>query len=159
MTLNCVVCGNNILNIIKKQYDFKIEDIPFRTKRKIERSKCSKCGEEYLDPPALKIIDEEVKIARNFLAEQDAQYRINNNSPVIPLHPPEYYTEESLPQTSKQWFDGFITYLRYATTTDTMKIVPASTPYKIYCNEAERIAVAIKQFVKPDDFFKLVSIS
>lgn len=156
----CVECGSTYMKTIKKQFDFRIEDIPFRTKQKYERLQCEQCGEEFIAGYLAAQIDKEVATARAFLAEQDRQYSYQNSiTDEIWMMPVEDRNKHTVPQPSKQWQRGFIHYLRMVNTGEKIIIVPTSTPYTIYCNEADKLATAARQFVKPDDYFKLTSIS
>lgn len=155
---DCAVCAGSLITI-KKQFDFKIEDIPFRTKQKYERQQCIKCGEEYIAADVATLMDKEFAEARAYIEEQDRTYKVTDTGPIVKIN--GYVDSEGYdaPASAKQWQTGYIHYLRQVVTQDKVSIIPASQAYNIYCNDEDRLSVAAKQFIKPDDYFKLTSIS
>lgn len=161
MMLNvCVEC-NGELKVIKKQFDFKIEDIPFRTKQKYERMQCLSCKEEYIPGIVAESMQKEFATARAFIAEQDRMYSYETSvkQEILLMHAETRDNKDySVPTPSKQWQTGIIHYLRYMHDGDKVIIVPASVTYLVYCNSEDKLSVAARQFVKPDDYFKLTCI-
>lgn len=149
---------------IKEYVQYRLDDIPFTTARKINHTVCKWCN-GILDVETNKELLADMDANRKYLLEQDKLYSSDRSMPITPMFGNEGAPWESImggyeaPKQSKQWHKGFINYLRQVTIGDNVKILAYLHEYEVYCNEADKLSVAIKQFVKPDDFFKLVSIS
>lgn len=148
---------------VKEHVRYRLDDIPFTTARKIYHLRCDLCkGGMSLD--LNKEFNDDLAKNRQFVTEQDNMYRYHEGvtMDIIPLNgyvkPDNFAYRMFFTQQSKQWHEGRINYLRFMQTADVVKIVPASTHFRIYCSEADVLSVAAKQFVKPDDYFKLTSI-
>jgi hypothetical protein len=154
----CVCEATECATEVKEYIRYHIDGLPFTTARKITHKMCGYCkGFAFLDTNK----ELQVDIAKNraFIAEQDRQYRINDDSPIIPINGYVHWLNEyAATQSAKQWQRGFIRYLRFVQTGEKINIVPATHEYLVYCNSEDKLSVAARQFVKPDDYFKLVSI-
>lgn len=147
------------ITAVKEYVRYHLGEFPFTTKRKINHHKCKLC-DGITDLDDNKELMADMTINRAFMAEQDRTYKVTDNTPIVPIKGYVEPGDERWYPTvfSKRWHTGFIHYLRQVVTVDKVSIVPASAHYTVYCNEEDKLSVAIKQFIKPDDYFKLTSI-
>lgn len=145
---------------VKEYVRYKLGEFPFTTARKINHARCAWCSGIVGGDLNKELITDQCK-NRLFIQEQDKMYSVNDNSPIIPIK--GYKSLAMTPmlgyeQRSKQWHEGYIQYLRQVVTGDKVSIIPAMRRYEVYCNEEDKLSIAAKQFLKPDDYFKLTCI-
>lgn len=168
-TVGECVCNGDIdagytITEVKEHIRYTLGEFPFTTARKIYHLRCDTC-KGIMSADLNKELLADMTKNRAFIAEQDRMYSFHVDEGVDPnintkgFKPLKYGDEYSVPTPSKQWHTGFIHYLRFLNTGDSVKIVPASMQYTVYCNTDEKLATAARQFVKPDDYFKLTSIT
>ncbi len=152
---------------VKEYIRYRLDDIPFTTARKINHFKCNAChGAIGLDTN--KEFNADLAKNRAFINEQDRMYTMwkddEGTTSIIPMFGNEDTSYDNwgqgytAPPQPKQWHRGAIHYLSFVHVDDKVKIVPRIALYEVYCNDAEVLSVASKQFVKPDGYFKLTSI-
>ena len=142
---------------VKEYVRYKLGDFPFTTARKINHQRCISCHGICAADTNKELTDDMCK-NRLFIQEQDKMFSIADNSPIVPLHNNTSAKEYTAPIQYKQWHMGCINYLRQVVNGDKVSIVPASQTYEVYCDYDDRLSVAARQFIKPDDYFKLTSI-
>ena len=143
---------------VKEHIRYHIDGLPFTTARKIYHLRCDTCkGGVSLD--LNKEFTADLAKNRAFILEQDKLYtEYTSDGPMIMLNrgPTVDYTA---PRNTKHWHKGIIHYLRFHQTGDSVRIVPSSVEFTVYCNEQDTLRFGVAQFVKPDDYFKLTSIN
>lgn len=157
----CVCVGGDYTTItaVKEYVRYRLDDLPFTTARKINHLCCKIC-KGITDADANKEFSADLAKNRAFIAEQDKLYSAYAlDEPIIKINgyvEPIDYLYKPIPH--KQWHKGAIHYLSMLTVDDKVKIVPRIKTFEVYCDEQEVLSIAAKQFVKPDDYFKLTSV-
>lgn len=156
-TIKECACDCLINQAVKEYVRYKLDEFPFTTARKINHTRCFACGGLRNASTNKELIDDMCK-NRLFIAEQDKMYSVNDNSPITSLAGRIPATDYTAPHQPKQWQRGYINYLRMVNTGEKVVIIPSSHPYEVYCIDENKLSTAAKQFIKPDDYFKLTSI-
>lgn len=179
----CIGCGGiATFKKINTQIIYHIDNIPFKTKNKIEHYKCTLCGETYLPPNMAHILQKEMLVGQKFLAEQDKMYSVPTITPhdiikcescdkfnnlhntkkgycqychvSLPMFMDTRYYE--LPASAKQWFHG---YIKYMANVEWSKHPALQTEqFIIYSDESSVSGIAMKQFTLPSNGTKIVGV-
>ncbi len=158
-TCNSKLNGVYQTHHVKEYVRYRIDDLPFTTARKINHERCVPC-QGIIAADSSKEFVADLNKNRAFILEQDQQYKYQEGVTydIILINDSKRFAHYLPPTHNKQWHKGVINYLRYMQTADSVRIVPASESYEVYSNEQDALRVAVAQFVKPDDYFKLTSV-